>query len=241
VVGGYRSGPSPSELHLEQPSESNARRFIDALSDDGLFVWYAARSAKNRRGSIMAYRVRPDGQTAWHAELRERAGRWRPSSLVGVSHEQVAGWIGCTTRSLRGRHDAEYPPVASAELHAILSAFKKKKSKSLRACTWTAEHTLVDGERLDLDFVHLRASIRLSFWPDGNMWVRACRRSDGRRAGWAFHWAFHGRWSNVEPARLVELYQAATCHLEPTAEAAFVAAWSDVCPTVDWQHHPQEE
>ena len=91
VAGGYHSAVSV-ELHKTQPSESNGRRFIDEMTDDGLFVWFSGKTAKNGRGSLMVYRTRADEQRSWHVELSERSGRWSPSSFVGVSRSELAKW-----------------------------------------------------------------------------------------------------------------------------------------------------
>ena len=81
--------------------------------------------------------------------------------------------------------------------------------------------------------------MRLSFWSDGEMWVRACRRAKGAHSGWAFVWAFHGSWADVEPERIVEMYKASRIHLDPTpeGEAEFIGAWARVKPVVDLDTH----
>ncbi|MCZ7687404.1 MAG: hypothetical protein M5U28_55170 [Sandaracinaceae bacterium] len=118
----------------------------------------------------------------------------------------------------------------------------RRKSKSLGySDDWECEHTIEGGGRLNIDFdVSPGAtSVRLSFWSDGAMWVRASRRAEGARAGMAFVWAFHGRWTRVRAAQLVEMYQASRLHLAASAasEAAFLDVWSPVAPTIDAAVH----
>jgi hypothetical protein len=239
VVGGYRSEPSLAEVHREQSSESNATRFIDEMTDDGLLVWYAGRSAKNKRGSLMAYRVRPAEQWGWHAELRERAGRWSPSSLVGVSPTELATWTGRSVSSFqKSGASPEWPTTTSLELRGIVDAFRTNTRSLSYSDRWTCEHSTEDGERLDIDFQG-NADVRLSFWPDGKMWVRACRRAKGSHPGWAFIWAFHGSWADIDPQLLVEMYKASKSHLRPTpeSEVEFLGAWGRVTPLLDPNVH----
>lgn len=242
VIGGYRAVTPAVDLHRSQPSERNTRRFLEDLSSDGLFVWYAGRSAKNGRGSMMAYRVRLSEQHGWHVELRLRSRRWAPSSLVGVSPAELEGWAGRSRGTFApASRSRESPHVVSAELKSVADAFRRKSKSLGYADDWTCEHTMEGGERLDIDFDVSRGatSVRLSFWSDGAMWVRAARRADGANAGWAFVWAFHGRWTAVRTAQLVEIYEASRLHLVPsaTSESAFLDVWSPVLPTIDAAVH----
>ena len=196
VVGGYRSEAPPFDLHQTQPSESNARRFIDEITDDGLFVWYTGRSGKNERGSLMVYRIRSEEHWGWHIELRKKSGCWTLSSLVGVSRAELATWTGMSTLIQRSTSSPDWPQITSVELRAIVDAFRRKSKSLGYSDRWSCEHSTEDGERLDIDFEGC-ADVRLSFWSDGEMWVRACRRAKGAHSGWAFVWAFHGSWDHV--------------------------------------------
>lgn len=234
VVGGFRSESSAPELHREQSSDANERRLIDEMTDDGLLVWYAGRSAKNRRASIMVYRVRSEEQWGWHIELQERSGRWRVSSVAGVSWAELAVWTG---RSLRGLQkpptSPEWPRTTSVELRAVVDAFRRRSGSIGYSSRWSCKHT-ERVERLDLD-LQGHADVRLSFWANGRMWVRACCADEGAHAGWRLIWAFHGSWTDIKADQLVQLYKASSFHLQPTAqgEAGFLRAWAPVNPVLD--------
>ena len=136
----------------------------------------------------------------------------------------------------------DWPQTTSGELRRIVDAFRGKSKSLSYSDRWSCEHSTEGGERLDIDF-RGPADVRLSFWSDGVMWVRACRRAEGAHAGWAFVWAFHGSWADVEPGQLVEMYKASRIHLRPTpqSEAEFIGTWARVKPVLDTDAHRSSE
>lgn len=92
-------------------------------------------------------------------------------------------------------------------------------------------------ERLNVDtaFTGLKrpVSIRLSVWPDGALWFRACE--PGKR-GWAFLLAFQGQLPGPHSSELVRLFEETTVHLSARtgdAEERVLRLWSGVSPTLD--------
>jgi hypothetical protein len=55
----YERSDAPP-LHIHQHSESNFRRFIRRITNDGTFLWYSNGSLASCRGSMMVYNVSPE-------------------------------------------------------------------------------------------------------------------------------------------------------------------------------------
>ena len=92
-------------------------------------------------------------------------------------------------------------------------------------------------ERLNVDtaFTGMKrpVSIRLSVWPDGALWFRACE--PGRR-GWDFLLAFHGQLSGPHSSELVRLFEETTPHVAARTDDTHqrvLRLWSRVSPRLD--------
>jgi hypothetical protein len=78
----YVERPAAPALHIQQASERNLRRYVDAISRSGTFIWYSGGTRETGRGNVMVYAVAPGEQSAWYAESVRADGNWRMASSV---------------------------------------------------------------------------------------------------------------------------------------------------------------
>lgn len=88
TADGYEAAPPPVELHISQRSESNLRRKVAALVPSDALVWFSSGSARDGRGSVLAYVPTAEGHEAWFLELvRDEA--WRVVKSIGLASSDL--------------------------------------------------------------------------------------------------------------------------------------------------------
>jgi hypothetical protein len=105
-------------------------------------------------------------------------------------------------------------PTFDAPLLKRLAEALRRRSRAIRykAMTLTCGRDWSETpegvfERLNVE-VHWPAHILLSVWSDGEMWLRACRAAPGTNAGWEFQVQFYSDLREIEPALVVEKFEA---------------------------------
>jgi hypothetical protein len=83
----YRHSDAPP-LHLAQPSRQNLTRFVDRVTKSGVFIWFSGGTQQAGMGSIMAYVVAGDSQSAWYASF-QRATTWQINKVSGLSKSEL--------------------------------------------------------------------------------------------------------------------------------------------------------
>lgn len=84
----YALIPSEAAIHLRQPSASNLQRRVAELYPDSSFLWFSGNTARNQRGSTMAYIATADGYWVWYAGWARRA-TWSAAGVRGISHPEL--------------------------------------------------------------------------------------------------------------------------------------------------------
>ncbi len=84
----YESGRPAKPIHIEQTSGANAARSLSRLLPSAAIFWWSGNSAKNGRGSLMAYLPTPDGHVPWYIELSGQE-TWRPSITKGITISEL--------------------------------------------------------------------------------------------------------------------------------------------------------
>jgi hypothetical protein len=75
-------------LHIDQWSVRNLNRFINDVSDSGVFIWYSGNTERGDRASLMVYVVNSEGLFPWYASLVKRDG-WKLNKVRGISRAQL--------------------------------------------------------------------------------------------------------------------------------------------------------
>jgi hypothetical protein len=86
-TGAYAHTDAPP-LHLVQPSRQNLTRFIDRVTQSGVFIWFSGSTQQTGMGSIMTYVVAGDSQIAWYASF-QRAAAWQINKVSGLSKSEL--------------------------------------------------------------------------------------------------------------------------------------------------------
>ena len=84
----YGLSRTEAPIHLEQPSTQNLQRRVADLFPDSSFLWFSGDTARNQRGSTMAYIAKPDGYWLWYAGWVDR-NPWCPADVRGISHREL--------------------------------------------------------------------------------------------------------------------------------------------------------
>jgi len=83
----YRHVDAPP-LHVVQHSRQNLTRFIDRITKSGVFIWFSGGTRQADMGSIMAYVVNGDSQSAWYASF-QRGKTWQIHKVSGLSKNEL--------------------------------------------------------------------------------------------------------------------------------------------------------
>jgi len=83
---------SVSPLHRLQQSSDNLTRFIDLVSQSGVFVWFSGGTAGADHGSIMVYKCQTESQSGWYASFRH-TDDWRLHKVQGLSTTELTSLI----------------------------------------------------------------------------------------------------------------------------------------------------
>ena len=75
-------------LHRHQQSSDNLTRFIDRVSQSGVFIWFSGGTADADHGSVMVYSSQAESQSGWYASFR-RADDWRLHKVQGLSTPEL--------------------------------------------------------------------------------------------------------------------------------------------------------
>jgi hypothetical protein len=129
----------------------------------------------------------------------------------------------------------------------VSGAFRRRRkslahqNRSFKLARELEEGAARPMERLNADIDAWREQIRLSVWPDGVLWFRACQAA---KRGWAFLFAFHGRLDSpgavhglvarFEESLLLVGMRKADC------EERLLALWRTVNPVVERSSRAQD-
>lgn len=87
----YNPVVKPS-LHREQTSEQNHYRFLNQVTDSGLFVWYSGQTSENHRGTVMVYHIEETLVGGWYASF-SKPGEWGIYRTQEISPQQLGLWL----------------------------------------------------------------------------------------------------------------------------------------------------
>jgi len=69
------------------------QRFVDRVSESGVFVWYSGDSASSDAASLMLYQVSDGEAVGWYASFRKNEG-WRLNKVEGISRRELSALLG---------------------------------------------------------------------------------------------------------------------------------------------------
>jgi hypothetical protein len=75
-------------LHLTQPSKENLNRFIDQVTNSGLFIWFSGDPESSSVGSIMVYAIADGSRSAWYASFKKKID-WQVNKVSGLSKSEL--------------------------------------------------------------------------------------------------------------------------------------------------------
>ncbi len=79
-------------LHRHQQSSDNLTRFIDRVSQSGVFIWFSGGTVDADFGSVMVYSSQADSQSGWYASFR-RTDDWRLHKVQGLSITELTRFM----------------------------------------------------------------------------------------------------------------------------------------------------
>lgn len=80
-------------LHIDQWSNVNMQRFVDRVSESGVFVWYSGDTASSDAASVMLYQI-SDGEAAgWYASFKKKVS-WKLNRVEGISRRELSVLLG---------------------------------------------------------------------------------------------------------------------------------------------------
>ena len=79
-------------LHRHQQSSDNLTRFIDRVSQSGVFIWFSGGTADADQGSVMVYSIKAELQSGWYASFH-RTDDWRLHKVQGLSRPELKNLI----------------------------------------------------------------------------------------------------------------------------------------------------
>ena len=88
----YSLASSPP-LHIDQWSDANMQRFVDRVSESGLFVWYSGDTEPSDAASLMLYRVGGGEASGWYASFKDKGG-WMLNKVGGISRRELSALLG---------------------------------------------------------------------------------------------------------------------------------------------------
>jgi hypothetical protein len=86
VPGAYEP-LAAEEIHIDQWSDSNLRRWVRGISERGLFLWYSSGTAHSDRGSILAYNTDAEREIGWYVSFRKDAV-WKVHRVKGDTYKR---------------------------------------------------------------------------------------------------------------------------------------------------------
>ena len=95
---GYVAEPPPVRLHIDQPSEANFRRKLSVFTPHDALLWFSGDTARNGRGSVLAYVPSSGGHEVWFVDL-SRASEWHIVKSIGVSPRELGELGRCGLRA----------------------------------------------------------------------------------------------------------------------------------------------
>jgi hypothetical protein len=143
----------------------------------------------------------------------------------------------------------EWPSFESPLLESVSEAFRSRR-KALRHSTKSfaisrelEENPAEPPERLNADAETHEArptQVRLSVWPDGALWFRACQPA---KQGWAFLSAFHGQLRAPSTRNLVAWFEQSLGLVHgsirpPDCEQQLLSIWHAVAPATERARRP---
>jgi len=145
---------------------------------------------------------------------------------------------------MAGATSQEWPSFESPLLESVSEVFRGRR-KALRHQTksFTVSRVLEASpaeppERLNADAETQEArptQVRLSVWPDGALWFRACQPS---KQGWTFLFAFHGQLRAPLTRDLLAWFEQSLGLVygitrTPDCEQRLLSVWRAVTPAVE--------
>ena len=138
----------------------------------------------------------------------------------------------------------DWPSFESPLLESVSEAFRSRR-KALRSRTksFAVSRELQEGppeppKRLNADAETQEArptQVRLSVWPDGTLWFRACQPG---KQGWAFLLAFHGQLQSPLAHELLAWFEQSLALVygstrPPDCEERLLSIWDAAAPAVE--------
>ena len=143
----------------------------------------------------------------------------------------------------------EWPSFESPLLQAVSEAFRgrrkalRHRTKSFAVSRELEESPAEPPERLNADAETYEArptQVRLSIWPDGALWFRACQPA---KQGWAFLFAFHGQLRAPLTRDVLSWFEQSLSLVYGGSrpldcEEQLLSVWHAVTPAVDQARRP---
>jgi hypothetical protein len=79
-------------------SAMNLHRRVKDHSKSAIYVWYSSETDKNKRGSLMVYRVKDDAVITWYASFLYDDS-WRLDHTKGIDREFIHQYIAGTEQN----------------------------------------------------------------------------------------------------------------------------------------------
>lgn len=80
---------SSPPLHIDQWSDANTQRFVDRVSESGIFVWYSGDTESSDAASLMLYQVSGGEASGWYASFK-KGGDWMLNKVEGISRSELS-------------------------------------------------------------------------------------------------------------------------------------------------------
>lgn len=77
------------KLHRWKSCTDNLHNRISDKTKDGLFLWYSSETKKNKKGSLLVYRVQDNTVITFYASLAELEGIWEVTKTKGIELNEL--------------------------------------------------------------------------------------------------------------------------------------------------------
>lgn len=84
--GNYTEAELKQPIHVDQMGSMNRCRRVATTFPDATLFWWTACTKKNRKGALMCYHPKANGDEGWYVGFSSN-GSWRVSETVGISRE----------------------------------------------------------------------------------------------------------------------------------------------------------
>jgi hypothetical protein len=92
VEAAYSLASSPP-LHIDQWSDANMQRFVDRVSESGVFVWYSGGTGSSDAASLLLYQASEGEASGSYASFKKKGG-WMLNKVEGISRRELSALLG---------------------------------------------------------------------------------------------------------------------------------------------------